>query len=94
MQKQVMGYHAMAKPLLHSSQNKRGAQTCWPGLPTKKSATLQQKAAEWRGRGGPTNEALSEAGHWGLDVGMDVRYAVVRGDVSCQSDRFGDENFG
>jgi len=45
-------------------------------------------------RVGRANEALSEAGHWGLDVGMDVLYAVVRGDVSCQSDRFGDENFG
>ena len=90
-----MGYHAMAKPLLHSSQNKRGAQTCWPGLHTTKSATPStKKVAEWRGGGGRTDEALSEAGHWGLDVGMDVLYAVVRGDVSCQSDGFGDENFG
>jgi len=44
--------------------------------------------------GRDTDVALSEARHWGVDVEVDVRYALVRGDVSGQSERFGCENFG
>jgi len=83
----------MQTPLPHSSQNKHGAQTYSPRLTPTKSETTSSETKEGT-EPGTTDVTLGKAGHWGMDVGVDVVNAVVGRDVSSrQSDRFRGENF-